>query len=89
MALQKNIAFDNGLSCENAYLKVIAVGGGKEKAVIELAIAKDNTFADNSNYIEKRYYEFIPSTEDDADNFIKQSYVHLKTLTEFADAIDV
>lgn len=89
MALQKDLAFSNGLSCTAAYIKVFSVGGGKEKAVIEVSVAKDKTLSDTNNYIEKRYYNFTPSVLESAPNFIKQAYEYLKTLSEYTDAVDV
>jgi hypothetical protein len=88
MALLMNVEFANGLTCQNAYLKVISVGGGKEKAVIELAVSKGKTFSDAGNFIEKQYYDFVPSVLDDAPNFIKQAYEYIKSLSEFIDATD-
>lgn len=33
-------------------------------------------------------FNFVPSVNEDSSNFLKQGYEYLKTLDEFADAID-
>jgi hypothetical protein len=40
------------------------------------------------NYSVNKQYTVPFSVEDDALNFVKQAYVHLKTLPEWADATD-
>jgi hypothetical protein len=35
-----------------------------------------------------RSYQFVPSVADGAPNFIRQAYLHLKSLPEFAGATD-
>jgi len=89
MALQKNIVFTNGLVCDNAYIKILSVGGGKENAVIELAVFKDKSYSDNNNFIEKEYFNFVPSVAENAPNFIKQAYEYLKSLPEFVGVVDI
>ncbi len=88
MALQKTLEFTDGLTCVNAYIKVLTVGGGKESATIEMSVAKNKNYSDDYNFIEKRYVEFIPSVDETAPNFIKQAYEYLKTMPTYADAID-
>lgn len=63
----------------NAYIKVLTVSGSKEKLNITVL------FSDGSvNFY--RNYNFTPDL--DGHNFIKQAYLYLKTLPEFADATD-
>ena len=47
-------------------------------------------YADSSKeqVIEYKQYTFIPSVADGSANFIQQGYEYLKTLPEFADAVD-
>jgi hypothetical protein len=39
-----------------------------------------------ANAVKKESYQFTPNMN--SDNFIKQAYLHLKSLPEFADAVD-
>ena len=87
MALSKQIEFrPTGFSTpvivQSAYCKVVKVSG--DKKCIEFTVAvfenKDATAPLYSNI-----YLFEPNLDD---NFIKQSYRHLKTLDEFAIAVD-
>ena len=64
-----------------AYCKIIKLITDKEKALI-LVKCSDEKFL-----IEKNYSLAI-SIADDSPNFIKQAYLHLKTLPEWADATD-
>lgn len=88
MALNLNMRLNNGLNIENAYIKILSVGGNKLNAVIEIGIFVDKIYTDNK-YIEKKFYNFIPSVEDTSKNWIKQGYEHLKTLDEYKYSIDV
>lgn len=63
----------------NAYIKVLAVSGSKEKLNITVLSSDGNV-----NFYQN--YSFTPDL--DGHNFIKQAYLHLKTLPEFADATD-
>ncbi|RYD07011.1 hypothetical protein N752_00080 [Desulforamulus aquiferis] len=49
----------------------------------------DKIFSDSEKYIEKRFYEFTPSVDEGAGNFIKQGYLYLKCLPEYIDANDI
>jgi hypothetical protein len=63
------------------YIKIKAIEGGKESmtAIVEFSNEK-------LTYMSR--YQCPVSVEDNAPNNIKQAYQHLKTLPEFADAID-
>lgn len=85
MALRKNFCiekqyFSGKLILENAYFKIINVNGKKNNIVIEVGIFN------NENIVDRQHYCFVPSME--GENFIKQAYNYLKTLPEFADAVD-
>jgi hypothetical protein len=67
----------------NCYCKVVSVDGGKDGADIK-CLMQDK--AKNAAAITS--YRFTPSVADGAKNFIAQAYEHLKTLPEFADAVD-
>lgn len=63
----------------DAYIKVEAVDATKQSATATV------TYKDGAKYLTKQFV-FAPSLEES--NFIKQAYEHLKTLPEFAGAID-
>lgn len=64
-----------------AYVKVINITASKENALI-------NVFFKGGDQQFSKTYNFVPSVADDAPNFIKQAYLHLKTLPEFSGATD-
>jgi hypothetical protein len=67
----------------NCYCKVISVDGGKDGADIKCLLRDESKGATAI-----AGYSFVPSVVDGAENFIAQAYAHLKTLPEFADAVD-
>jgi hypothetical protein len=76
-------SFDQGTSTANinAIARVVSINGSKSHAVAEVVI-EGNGF---------RGVQFIGipmSVVDGAPNFIRQAYLHLKTLPEFANATD-
>jgi len=88
MALQQDITksqdgFTGQLSCADAYYKIDGIRGSKDNISFDLVATKNDVI------VWKGQYSFTPSVADDADNFIKQAYVYLKTLSEFANAEDV
>jgi hypothetical protein len=93
MALRKNISIstkvnaqDNGISgvafasvTDSVYIKVATVHAAKDNAVATV------TFTSGKITGERRY-NFTVNL--DGNNFIQQAYEHLKTLPEFAGAVD-
>lgn len=74
-----NISLGDNSQSLNAVVKVNSVTGTKETATADVRfIVGNNSFA--------KPYKFTPKM--DSDNFIKQAYEHLKTLPEFAEAVD-
>ena len=72
--------FSGQLIGRNAYWKIIKLSGSKHAMTIE-------TYAFvNSERIKDHVCSFTPSLE--GKNFIAQAYEYLKTLPEFADAVD-
>lgn len=70
---------DNSQSLD-AVVKVNSVTGTKETATADVRfIVGNNSFA--------KPYNFTPKM--DGDNFIKQAYLHLKTLPEFNGSQDI
>jgi hypothetical protein len=89
MALSKSVKFTPiGLSQEieitNSYHRVEVVSGSKDKIT---AIYSVRESANSPSALWEDSCEFIPVI-DSGENFIKQAYEHLKTLPEFADAVD-
>lgn len=70
----------------NAYHKIDSIGGDKNQIFITLGIYTDAT--NNKKWLTTKTYSFVPDVSDVTDNFIKQGYEYLKTLDEFADAVD-
>lgn len=65
----------------NAYCKITTITGDKSSGRVVLECSDDvNRVA---------FQHTIPfSTEDDAPNFIRQAYLYLKSLPEYAGAVD-
>ena len=68
-----------------AYLQITNIEGNKNKVKLLLTIYADSTKASVVDY---KYYTFTPSVDLGSTNFIQQGYEYLKTLPEFADAVD-
>ncbi|MFM0151453.1 hypothetical protein [Paraburkholderia sediminicola] len=83
MALQKTTAF-NGITIANAYFRIYRFEGDKTTLTIYLetcASSSEPRFASS-------VYE-MPFDMTSTNNPIKQAYEHLKTLSDFAGAVDV
>lgn len=86
MALTKTIElvdnFNITVSISNAYIKVGVINGNKENmgATVLFYKEKDNLI------VQQKQYEF--SVDLAGKNFFAQAYDYLKTLPEFAGAID-
>lgn len=86
MALRKTISLTNNFGLQSviddAYIKVDRVYGGKEELCADVGIYDK---AGGSQLTVVRH-AFKPDLS--GDNFISQSYDHLKALPEFAGAVD-
>jgi len=85
MALKKSFQTVEGLTAPEAYFRVENVSIAKN----EMAGATVNVFVSAENTkkpIQVRCYSFDYRLE--GNNAIAQAYMHLKSLPEFADAID-
>jgi len=69
---------------EQAYHKIDTLNGSKDNIEIRVGIYKNEL---KEMQIATRVYSFAPNLVDSA-NFIKQGYEYLKTLPEYANAID-
>jgi hypothetical protein len=98
MALTKNIsisgcyqfAFDGGvattqtdaiLTIPDAYIVAYSVEATKTEA-------RATVHFRGKGVAITKFYTFTPSVESNSSNFIAQAYLYLKTLPEFADAVD-
>jgi hypothetical protein len=82
MALTKNITTNTGLSCTGAYIRAEQISLNKNGMTVEVRF---KVGADSEPFESKNYevpYDIL------GDNPFKQAYIHLKTLPEFADAVD-
>jgi hypothetical protein len=74
--------FNGTLAIPSAYWKVNSVSGDKISCQICVGVYP----AANGSLVTEKTYYFKPSM--DSGNFIAQAYAHLKSLPEFAGAID-
>lgn len=90
MAISKDIILNNGLTVNKAYIRIDTVNGYKGGLDISVnSYISQDAFMKGQGYMEQKMYNFVPSVEDTALNFIKQGYEYLKTLEEYRDAVDL
>ena len=73
--------YEREIIIKDAYGKITCVSG--DKTGIEITL----TLSGKEEQVIRRY-AFVPSVADNSENFIKQGYEYLKTLPEFANAVD-
>lgn len=89
MGFKMNTNF-KGFEVPETYIRIDTISGYKGGLDISVnSYASQSAFEANEGYLEQKKYTFVPSVEDDSPNFIKQGYEYLKTLSEYADAVDV
>jgi len=83
MAISKNIELDNGVKVDGAYLRVEHLTLTKDSMTFQLRkyVVADGPFFSEDVVTAPYILE--------GENPFKQAYKHLKTLPEFADAVDV
>jgi hypothetical protein len=86
MALEKTVTlidnFKEAVVFRNAYIRVESISGSKNKLDVTVSTYKKA----NELKLATEYFSFAPVL--DQSNFIAQAYEHLKSLPEFADAVD-
>lgn len=86
MALSKTIEltdnFGYRIVFHDAYVRVDGVDADKHQAMMRVSIRASQ----HGRALESRTYWFTPDMN--GPNFIRQAYLHLKTLPEFAGATD-
>lgn len=85
MALKKDLIvekenFSGSLVAKDAYWKITNISGNKYGFIVSVDAFVNNVFS------ERKTSSFVPML--DGQNFIRQAYDHLKTLPEFAGAIN-
>lgn len=82
---EDGIAYQMGtesITTDPLYIKIAFVGGTKDVMKVVVSFIQEST----NQPIGSREYKFTLNL--DGPNPIKQAYLHLKTLSEFADATD-
>jgi hypothetical protein len=86
MALTKTITIKNNFGEDskfaNAYLRVDRIEATRHLVSVQLGFYKEG----GKDFLSSTTLSFVPDL--DGENFIKQAYKHLKSLPEFADAVD-
>lgn len=88
MAIQINISAENNFgqisTLANCYCKVTKLIGDK----VQLHIKMDVMNAEKNRVYREETFAFAPSVEDGAKNFIAQAYDYIKSLPEYASAVN-
>lgn len=73
---------DSTAITDTFYAKVLRVTGSKSSVKVDAHFQGEVL----SHF---KTYEFVPDVSDGSGNFIRQAYLHMKTLAEFSGAEDV
>jgi hypothetical protein len=89
MAFRMTFESDMGISLPDTYCYVHKIGGSKDLLYVQVNwyISEEVRHSDLKP-IDSKGYSFVPDVTDESYNFIKQAYLYLKTLEEFAEAVD-
>ncbi|MFF2016215.1 hypothetical protein [Paenibacillus sp. NPDC058177] len=88
MGLQLDVNF-KGINVEAAYARIELLHGGKESMDIQLYYYPNQTLAGTLDCFQISHFNFVPDISNTSQNYHRQGYEYLKTLTEFKGAIDV
>jgi hypothetical protein len=88
MALKNTIVAASGLTVPNAYIKVTCVSGAKSgaSALVETFASKEAADADLARVDEPR--QVMVPIDPDGPSWDRQAYLHMKTLADYANAVD-
>jgi hypothetical protein len=90
MAFEMDVESDMGISFPSTYCYIHKIGGSKDLLYLQVNWYVDQAARfNNLKPIESRGYSFIPDVGEESLNFIKQGYIFLKTLEEFADTVNI
>jgi hypothetical protein len=88
MALQISISAENNFgqisTLANCYCKVTKLVGDKAQMHIKMDVMN----AEKNRVYREETFAFVPSVESDSKNFIAQAYDYIKSLPEYASAVD-
>lgn len=89
MALMMDVELENGITVENSYMRISELTGNKEsiKLTVKTYLSQE-AYLGSKAPIETRLYVFTPSVDEGSENFIRQAYLYLKSLPEYASAKD-
>ena len=73
------------VSYPSAYIKITRIEGNKDLIKLKVTLYID---VGKNEIITEQFYRFKPFVADGSTNFIQQGYEYLKTLPEYADAVD-
>lgn len=89
MAIKLPFETGFGINLQDAYVKIENTNGNSvEQQLLIFVYASETARFNGKSPIDKMSYTFSCSVEEGSPNFIKQGYDYLKTLPEFAEAID-
>ncbi len=90
MALQMDIVLYEVLPVRATYVKIDFIEGGKENLRLTLAyyVSRESALKKEKS-LQQKYLYFKPNVDTQSTNFLRQGYMHIKTLPEFKEAIDV
>jgi len=96
MALQMTVIDPKSkLTVTDSYIRIDHIDGNKDALTIRVSAyntvesVKYLAFEIKPETENDNFFGFNPSTDEGSDNFIKQGYEYLKTLSQFSSAIDV
>ena len=89
MAIIINIGTNSGVSINQSYARIDTTNGSKESQTVTVNyyVSKE-AFEEGKDFLKQEVYTCPVSVELNSPNFIKQEYEYLKTLPEFAGAVD-
>lgn len=89
MAISKNMVLGNGLTVNNAYIRIDTISGYKGGLDISVnSYVSKETFEGGKEYLEQDIVHFVPRVTDDSPNFIKQGYEYMKTTEKYSGGTD-
>lgn len=89
MAIEKTIALSNGITVENAYIRVDTVSGYKGGIDYSMnSYVSKEAFQAGMSYVEQEVLHFTPDVSDNAPNFIKQAYENAKMTEKYSGGKD-
>lgn len=90
MAIVNRVVLDSGIVAEHAYIRIQELSGNKNFVGIRLEVFGDQELCNSGKSPIAYYnYSFEPAKDEESLRWDRQAYEYLKTLPEYADAVDV